>query len=227
MKNLKIALVGFAALLVANITTPSFAGWGIGITGSDSDFTARGNETLGTSGKVTGGTDSESATVPSFFLEYTDDSGFMTVGLDVIPFSAEIAAYSKSDTDLDAGSSSTSTSTGSIDVKNLITAYVEPTYSVGGVSLFGKLGVRHVTVEGTSNLMTGGNYNGKNDNLFGVMYGAGIKMDVYAGTYAKLAWTNTYYDEGQVEATEDQGQKNRITVIPQQEEIRLSLGYKF
>ena len=114
----------------------------------------------------------------------------ITLGLDVIPFTAEVDK-------LGGGNGFDAT----VEVGNVMTAYIQPTFNAGGdVSLFLKAGVtsgdvditdisRQATTAGTAS--TDGN-TGK--SLDGVMFGVGAQMNTDGG-FVRLEGTVTDFDE--------------------------------
>ena len=133
--------------------------------------------------------------VASLFAEKDIELGgmSMSIGVDVIPFTTEIDKLGGGD-GFDA----------TVEVGNLITAYIQPTFDLGDVSVFAKVGYsqadlditnisRQATTAGTAS--TDGN-TGK--DLEGMMFGAGIQKAVQhmgGDGFVRLEATVTDFDE--------------------------------
>jgi hypothetical protein len=75
-------------------------------------------------------------------------------GLDYIPFSTEIDSRSESNTDLTETTTVNGTRSATIDLRNHLTAYIQPSYNLGnGLAVFGKVGFSHADLKiSTTNL---------------------------------------------------------------------------
>ena len=176
MKKLTIAFISVIFLAV------SAQADSVGVRISQANMDATGSNTTNstTSGSLnSGGAATTSAgnadfMVASIFAEKDFDMGAMTMslGLDVIPFTTEIDKIGGG-TGFDA----------TLEVGNLITAYIQPTFDLGEMSVFAKVGYsqadlditnisRQATGSGQGTASTDGN-TGK--DLEGMMYGAGIQ----------------------------------------------------
>ncbi len=84
----------------------------------------------------------------------------LIIGVDYVPFKAEIDSKSFADTSLEGGSTSASgTRTAKLELENYATLYLQPTFKVGGTTaVYGKVGYIHgdVKISG-SNTATGSN----------------------------------------------------------------------
>ena len=172
----------------------------IGVRLSQANMDASGSHTTNstTSGSLGGGGAAVTAAadadfdMASFFVEREVDAGSITLalGLDVVPFTATV------DT-LDGGDGFDAT----VEVGNLLTAYIQPMFNNGGsMSFFVKAGMasadldinnisRQATTAGTAS--TDGN---QGKSLDGVMYGAGLQKDLDSG-FVRLEGTITDFDE--------------------------------
>ena len=179
-------LVGFSALA---------EGTSIGIKFSNANMEASGSHTtnsttsgsLGSGGAAVSASDDADFNMASFFIERSIDAGAlsMSVGLDVIPMSAEVDK-------LDGGDGFDAT----VTVENVMTAYIQPTfgnvfvkagYTMGDVDITDVS--RQATTAGTAS--TDGD---QSKDLEGFMYGAGIQVDLDAG-FVRLEGTFTDFDE--------------------------------
>ena len=179
-------LIGFSALA---------EGTSIGIKFSNANMEASGSHTtnsttsgsLGSGGAAVNASDDADFNMASFFVEKSVEAGALTmsVGLDVIPMSAEIDK-------LDGGDGFDAT----VTVENVITAYIQPTfgnvfvkagYTMGDVDITDVS--RQATTAGTAS--TDGD---QSKDLEGFMYGAGIQLDLNSG-FVRLEGTVTDFDE--------------------------------
>ena len=160
----------------------------------------------------------------SFFIEKNTGFSFngvgITLGLDVIPFTAEVDKLGGGD-GFDA----------TVDVENVMTAYIQPTFSTGdGVSVFARIGYtqgdvaitnvsRQATTAGTAS--TDGD---TSKSLEGIMYGIGITKDIDAIVdFVRLEGTVTDFDE--INHTNSNGK-----IVKADSELRLislSIGKSF
>ena len=199
MKKLTIAFISVIFLAV------SAQADSVGVRISQANMDASGSHTTNstTSGSLNSGGAAVNAAgnadfmVASIFAEKDFDLGAMTMslGLDVIPFTTEIDKLGGGD-GFDA----------TLEVGNLITAYIQPTFDLGEMSVFAKVGYsqadlditnisRQATGSGQGTASTDGN-TGK--DLEGMMYGAGIQKAVQhmgGDGFVRLEATVTDFDE--------------------------------
>ena len=197
MKKLTIAFIS-VIFLAASAQADS-----VGVRISQANMDASGSHTTNstTAGALGGGGAAVNASgnadfmVASLFAEKDIELGGMnmSIGLDVIPFTTEVDKLGGSD-GFDA----------TIEVGNLITAYIQPTFDLGDMSVFAKVGysqadlditniARQATTAGSAS--TDGN-TGK--SLEGMMYGAGIQKAVQhmgGDGFVRLEATFTDFDE--------------------------------
>ena len=145
----------------------------------------------------------------------------MSIGLDVIPFTTEIDKLGGGD-GFDA----------TIEVGNLITAYIQPTFDLGDMSVFAKVGYsqadlditnisRQATTAGSAS--TDGN-TGK--DLEGMMFGAGVQKAVQhmgGDGFVRLEATVTDFD--QITHTNSNGKV--VKADAEMTMISLSIGKTF
>jgi hypothetical protein len=199
MKKLTIAFISVIFLAV------SAQADSVGVRISQANMDASGSHTTNstTAGSLGGGGTAVNASgnsdfmVASLFAEKDIQLGgmSMSIGLDVIPFTTEIDKLGGGD-GFDA----------TLEVGNLITAYIQPTFDLGDMSVFAKVGYsqadlditnisRQATGSGQGTASTDGN-TGK--DLEGMMYGAGIQKAVQhmgGDGFVRLEATVTDFDE--------------------------------
>lgn len=197
MKKLTIAFISVIFLAV------SAQADSVGVRISTANMDASGSHTTNstTAGSLTSGGAAVNSSgnadfmVASLFAEKDVELGgmSMSIGLDVIPFTTEIDKLGGGD-GFDA----------TVEVGNLITAYIQPTFDLGDMSVFAKVGYsqadlditnisRQATTAGTAS--TDGN-TGK--DLEGMMFGAGIQKAVQhmgGDGFVRLEATVTDFDE--------------------------------
>jgi hypothetical protein len=197
MKKLTIAFIS-VIFLAASAQADS-----VGVRISQANMDASGSHTTNstTAGALGGGGAAVNASgnadfmVASLFAEKDIELGGMnmSIGLDVIPFTTEIDKLGGGD-GFDA----------TLEVGNLITAYIQPTFDLGDMSVFAKVGYsqadlditnisRQATTAGSAS--TDGN-TGK--SLEGMMFGAGVQKAVShmgGDGFVRLEATVTDFDE--------------------------------
>ena len=194
MKKLTIAFISVIFLAV------SAQADSVGVRISQANMDASGSHTTNSASGESGGAAVSSSgnadfMVASLFAEKDFDMGSMTMslGLDVIPFTTEVEKLGGGD-GFDA----------TVEVGNLITAYIQPTFDLGDMSVFAKVGYsqadlditnisRQATTAGSAS--TDGN-TGK--DLEGMMFGAGVQKAVQhmgGDGFVRLEATVTDFDE--------------------------------
>ena len=197
MKKLTIAFISVIFLAV------SAQADSVGVRISQANMDASGSHTTNstTAGALGGGGAAVNASgnsdfmVASLFAEKDIALGGMnmSIGVDVIPFTTEVDKLGGGD-GFDA----------TIEVGNLITAYIQPTFDLGDMSVFAKVGysqadlditniARQATTAGSAS--TDGN-TGK--DLEGMMFGAGVQKAVQhmgGDGFVRLEATVTDFDE--------------------------------
>ena len=193
----KIAKLSAASLLLTSVSIPALAdNFNIGLSGAYGSFEASGSETKDNVKKNKSG-DAEFP-FASIFAEYNKTMSKewdVAFGLDYIPFSAEIDDRSQTNSDLSAGTTVTGTRKATLDLKNHITAYIQPSYNLGnGLAVFGKIGYSHADLEiSTSNLSNSGTLN-KKDDLEGYLAGIGIQKNIDKTMFVRFEANYTDYD---------------------------------
>ena len=193
----KIAKLSAASLLLASVSVTALAdNYNIGLSGSYGSFEASGSETKDGIKKNRDG-DAEFP-FASIFVEYNKTMSKewdVAFGLDYIPFSAEIDSRSDTDTDLTGLTTTTGSRSATLDLKNHLTAYIQPSYNLGdGLAVFGKVGYSHADLEiSSSNLTSGGTLN-KKDDLEGYLVGLGVQKNIDKTMFVRFEANYTDYD---------------------------------
>ena len=226
-------------LLLASITSAAFAdNWNVGASASygNIDGTARDTQTTSAGPTVaqTRGATSGDADFPfaSIFVEYAktiDKDLDLIIGLDYVPFKAEIDSKSFADTNSTqpaegAGTTTAGTRKAKLELENYATLYLQPTFKVGGgTAVYGKVGYIHgdVKISG-SNTATGSTIN-VTDTLNGYVVGLGVQHNINKNVFVRLE--GSYTDHDSVTATDSLGTK--FTADSELIAGKLSIGYSF
>ena len=193
----KIAKLSAASLLLASVSIPALAdNYNIGLSGSYGKFEASGNQVKDSVTKNQSG-DAEFP-FASIFVEYNKTMSKewdVAFGLDYIPFSTEIDDRSDSDTDIATSQNVTGTRNAKLDLKNHLTAYIQPSYNLGnGLAVFGKVGYSHADLEiKTAALSNQGTLN-KKDDLEGYLVGLGVQKNIDKTMFVRFEANYTDYD---------------------------------
>ena len=230
----KIKKIAPIALLLTSISSAAFAdNWNVGASASygNIDGTARDTQVTGAGAVVaqTRGATSGDADFPfgSIFVEYAktmDKDLDLIIGLDYIPFKAEIDSKSFSDTSLEAAATGTGSRTAKLELSNYATLYLQPTFKIGGgTAVYGKVGYIHgdVKISG-SNAATSSTINAT-DTLNGYTVGLGVQHNLNKNLFVRLE--GNYTDHDNVKATDSKG-----TTFSAESEMyagKLSIGYSF
>jgi opacity protein-like surface antigen len=223
------------ALLLTGISSAAFAdNWNVGASASYGNIDGTSNDiqtvTGGANVSQTRGSNSGDADFPfaSIFVEYAktmDKDLDIIIGLDYVPFKAEIDSKSFADTSLELGPTSTAgTRRATLELKDYATLYLQPTYKIGGgTAVFGKVGYIHgdVKISG-SNTATGSTINAT-DTLNGYVVGLGVQHNINKNVFVRLEGSFTAHDD--VTATDSKG-----TIFKADSELiagKISIGYSF
>ena len=230
----KITKLASIALLLTSVTSTAFAdNWNIGASASYGNIDGTASDTqVGPAGTVaqTRGAKGGDADFPfaSIFLEYAktmDKDLDIILGLDYVPFKAEIDSKSFVDTSLEGGpTDATGTRKAKLELENYATLYLQPTYKIGGgTAVFGKVGYIHgdVKISG-SNTATGSTINAT-DTLNGYVVGLGVQHNINKNVFVRLE--GSYTDHDNVTATDSLGTK--FTADSELIAGKLSIGYSF
>ena len=236
----KITKLSSAALLLTSISSVAFAdNWNIGASASygNIDGTAKDTQTTSAGPTVaqTRGANSGDADFPfaSIFVEYAktlDKDLDLIIGLDYVPFKAEIDSKSFTDSNISLSKSgelstpATGTRTAKLELENYATLYLQPTYKIGGgTAVYGKVGYIHgdVKISG-SNTATGSTINAT-DTLEGYTVGLGVQHNINKNVFVRLEGNFTAHDD--VTATDSLGTK--FTADSELIAGKISIGYSF
>ena len=222
------------ALLLTSISSAALAdNWNVGASASygNIDGTAKDTQTTGAGAVVaqTRGATSGDADFPfgSIFVEYAKTMNKdldLIIGLDYVPFKAEIDSKSFSDTSLEASTTGTGTRRAKLELENYATLYLQPTYKIGGgTAVYGKVGYIHgdVKISG-SNAATSSTINAT-DTLNGYTVGLGVQHNLNKNLFVRLEGNFTAHDD--VTATDSKGTK--FTADSELIAGKLSIGYSF
>ena len=231
---IKIKKIIPTALLLTSISSVALAdNWNVGASASYGNIDGTASDTqIGPSGTVAQdrGAKSGDADFPfaSIFVEYAKTMNKdldLIIGLDYIPFKAEIDSKSFADTSLEGSSGVVSgTRKATLELKNYATLYLQPTYKIGGgTAVFGKVGYIHgdVKISG-SNTATGSTINAT-DTLNGYVVGLGVQHNINKNVFVRLEGSFTAHDD--VTATDSLGTK--FTADSELIAGKLSIGYSF
>jgi opacity protein-like surface antigen len=233
----RITKLSGVALLLTSISSVAFAdNWNVGASASyaNIDGTARDKQVTGAGVIVdqTRGSTSGDANFPfgSIFVEYAKTMNKdldLIIGLDYVPFKAEIDSVSRSDSSLEGnidGVSVTGIRKATLELENYATLYLQPTFKVGGgTSVYGKVGYIHgdVKISG-SNTATSSTINAK-DTLNGYTVGLGVQHNIDKNLFVRLE--GNYTDHDTVTATDSK--RTTFTADSEMYAGKISIGYSF
>jgi hypothetical protein len=222
MKKLVIAI--FASLF---LSTVAFAGQiGVGVTGSFAAVTADGKEADQDGAADTSLRDahaSETAIVPSTFVEYSFDNGF-TVGYDMTLGSANVNSKTITRTDDSAEAAQDGDRSAQAEIDNVTMFYAQLPLGGSGLYLKGGMVQMDVNTQDTDTVTTAGSYG--NASIDGVQYGLGFRNTFGSNGFYKLEGTFTDMDAFTLKSsTTDKG--NQITADLDVTKATLAIGFNF
>jgi opacity protein-like surface antigen len=222
----KIAKLSAASLLLTSFSIPALAdNYNIGLSGAYGNFEASGSQTKDGIKKNESG-DAEFP-LASIFVEYNKTMSKewdVAFGLDYIPFSAEIDSRSDTDTDLTGLNTTTGSRSATLDLKNHLTAYIQPSYNLGdGLAVFGKVGYSHADLEISSRNLTSGGTLNKKDDLEGYLVGLGVQKNIDKTMFVRFEANYTDYDT--VTYTNSSG--TAFSADPELWTAKISIGKSF
>ena len=231
---IKIKKIIPTALLLTSISSAALAdNWNVGASASYGNIDGTAKDTQRTdAGAVVGqtrGATGGDADFPfgSIFVEYAKTMNKdldLIIGLDYVPFKAEIDSKSFSDRSLEATTTGTGTRRAKLELENYATLYLQPTYKIGGgTAVYGKVGYIHgdVKISG-SNAATSSTINAT-DTLNGYTVGLGVQHNLNKNLFVRLEGNFTAHDD--VTATDSKGTK--FTADSELIAGKLSIGYSF
>tara|TARA_B110000093_G_C12746035_1_gene316440 strand:- start:1 stop:672 length:672 start_codon:yes stop_codon:yes gene_type:complete len=216
-----------AAISASFVASAAFAdSTNVGFRISTGNLAASGTETTNTATNVTQAEKDANFEMGSIFVERqieTTDKFNITLGLDFVPITADIAK-------LDGGTGFDAT----VSAGNLLTAYVQPTFNITDtISIFGKVGLakgdlqiseisRQATAAGNGTASTDV---GPEKSLEGMVYGIGAQMNRSFGAFdfVRLEATQTDFDK----ITHTNSNSKVLTADAEMELISLSIGKSF
>ena len=154
-------------------------------------------------------------------LEKKNDNG-LTLGLAVIPFSAEVGSNSVSRTDKLTSGTVTGTNKASADFSMHTTFYA--LIPLGTEGVYAKIGAGFVEVESTESLVTGAKYGDETVNFLTI--GLGFERELDNGLFARFEGSYSDYDSIELKST---GSDAVSTINGDIETVnaRLSIGKAF
>ena len=231
MKNLISPILATFMLLSLNVSANA-SGFGMGISISSNTLDAAGKEDVDSNGTIDATKNvSDDITIGSIFGEYsaTGINGSklaLTIGVDYIPFDADIDKRSITQSSLKAkadGAASTGTNSVEATVEDHYTVYLQPGFMINdSTMLYGTVGFSNATINGKSVSLSHTDIN-KSQDLDGTVLGAGIKTVKDNGLFIKLDYKETSYDT--VSFTTSNSTK--ATADLDNETFALSIGKQF
>ena len=199
----KIIIAAISASFLASAAFADSTNFGVRF--STAELTASGSENTNLAGTdLTQNERDATFEIPSVFVEKQMDlsSGLnISLGLDFVPLTEDVATLSGGDgTD------------GKIKAGNLMTAYIQPSFSVSeNISIYGKVGyasgdlkitdiTRQATTAGTAATDTSAD-----KTLEGPVYGLGIQVNADIGAFSFIRLEGTHTDFDQVTHTNSNG----------------------
>ena len=185
-----------STILSAFVVFSASADTNIGISISSANMDATGSHTTNSASGGSGG-DAVNASgnadfeMASFFIEQEVAAGGLNIalGLDAVPMTAEVDKLGGGD-GFDA----------TVEIGNLMTAYIQPMFDAGNVTLFLKAGLSSADVDITNvsrqatTAGTASTDGAQSKSLDGTMYGAGAQISTGSG-FVRLEGTITDFDE--------------------------------
>jgi len=231
MKNLISSILATFMLLSLNAAANA-SGFGMGISISSNSLDTAGKEDVDSNGTIDAKkTVSDDIMIGSIFGEYsaTGINGSklaMTIGVDYIPFDADIDKRSITQSTLGAkadGAASSGTNSVEATVEDHYTVYLQPGYMINdSTMLYGTVGFANASINGKSVSISHTNIS-KSQDLDGTVFGAGIKTVRDNGLFIKLDYKETSYDT--VSFTTSNSTK--ATADLDNETFALSIGKQF
>ena len=224
----KIILLFSTLFLMLSPAVVNATGFAIGVSVSNNTLDTAGKEDVDSDG-TTDATKNVSDTfaVGSIFAEYTNmgDKFGITLGVDYIPFDADIDKRKITQSEIGDKDDSASTGTNSVEgsVKDHMTIYIQPGYMINSnTMLYGTLGFASATINGKSISITHTDIN-KDKDLDGTKIGVGIKKMLDNGMFIKADYSETDYDAVSFTTSND----TKATADLDNTAFALSLGKQF
>ena len=231
MKKLLTSILATFILLSLNVAANA-SGFGLGISISSNTLDTAGKEDVDNNGTIDDRkTVSDDIMIGSVFGEYsaTGINGSklaLTIGVDYIPFDADIDKRSITQSSLKAkadGAASTGTNSVSATVEDHYTVYLQPGFMINdSTTVYGTIGFSNATVNGKSVSLTHTDIN-KSQDLDGTVFGAGMKTVKDNGLFIKLDYKETSYDSVSFTTSNN----TKATADLDNETFALSIGKQF
>ena len=172
MKKILLSLISVFVYSTVNAADISY-----GISVSVMNVDGSGTETQEGDSEKNNGSANNTVPVGSLFVE--NNFGSFSLGLDYIPFKADVSSKTKTRLDTNSAADApaeadTGTNKAQAEIKNHVTLYAIYPFSN---NLYLKAGVAHMDVETTESLATGSKYG--DDDVFGGQIGIGIQNDKF------------------------------------------------
>lgn len=227
MKKYILILSTFFGLIVAPTISNAFT---VGISLSDNSLDTAGKEDVDSNGTIDATKNvTDDFKIGSIFIENTAVAANgrfgVTLGLDLIPFDADIDKRSISQSSVKGASDGAATSgTNSVEgtVEKHMTLYVQPGVMVGGSMVYVTGGLVRADINGRSTSLSHTDINETKD-LDGTKIGVGIKRELDNGFVVKLDYAETSYDT----VTFTTSNNTKATADLDNTAIALSIGRSF
>tara|TARA_B110000483_G_C17962014_1_gene452435 strand:- start:40 stop:735 length:696 start_codon:yes stop_codon:yes gene_type:complete len=224
-----------AAISASFVASAAFAdSTNIGVRISSANLAASGTETTDSGSinsggaKVTNKEKDASFELPSIFVERQiemDNGMNMVLGLDLVPLTEDVATL--------GGGNGTDAN---VSAGNLITAYIQPTFSVSEtVSVYGKLGyasgdleITNITRQAGSASQTGDTQStdvSADKTLEGPVYGLGVQINKDMGVFSFIRLEATHTDFDEIKHTNSNGKV--LTADAEMDLVTLTIGKSF
>ena len=215
-------------LILSSVSSHAAGGWALGVSASSNTLDTAGKEDVDSNGTIDATKNvSDDFAVGSIFAEYTNmgEKFGVTIGLDYIPFEADIDKRSVTQTTKSLTDATSTSGTNSVEgtVKDHYTMYIQPGFMIKpSTMLYGTLGYASATVNGKSTSLTHTNIN-KDEDLEGTKIGVGVKHVYDNGIFVKIDYSETEYDT--VSWTTSNNTKASVDL--DNESYALSIGKQF
>ena len=228
MRRILIGLSGAIAMLLGTVNAFANDGFGIGVRLGHVNLDATGSEVEG--GESTSKSINRSFPMGSIFAEFT--KGAFTIGIDHVPFKANVSGSTLTRTDTETSGAHGATIVATSVTQNQAaqarildhnTYYVEM-----GSKAYVKAGYTKITVETQESLGTGSTYG--DADLNGILVGLGVKGDWGNHGFYKIEGTYTDYDTLNVTsgvARAGVSTNNKISADLDTVAANILMGYKF
>ena len=228
MRKISSLIIAAFMVLSLNVAANS-AGLGIGVTYSMNTLATAGKEDVDTNGTIDATKNvNDDIEIGSIFGEYTMvGSGklAMTIGVDIIPFDADISKREITQTHLEGKATTITSGTNSVSasIEDHFTVYLQPGIMVNDSTMFyATAGYSSASVIGKSVSITHTDIN-KTQKLKGTTIGAGIKHVKDSGLFFKLDYKETEYNTIDFTTTNN----TKATADLDNEAFALSIGKQF